>query len=145
MSHPAIQEADVRHEGPPHPTTSFLPGVWRRRDEWYDYKANPRSRVQVLATVDEGTYQGGRMGSDHPITWCHEFGGGRSWYTGMGHTAETYADPLFMRMIAEAIVWVAPKPGTTSEHQAALGGASPVPRGGLLGSCGVHCSRGSSF
>jgi type 1 glutamine amidotransferase len=50
----------------------------------------------VLATVDESTYSGGGMGVDHPIAWCHAFDGGRSWYTAMGHPAESYADPSFL-------------------------------------------------
>jgi type 1 glutamine amidotransferase len=35
------------------------------------------------------------MGDDHPIAWCQTIDGGRSWYTGLGHTAESCADPLF--------------------------------------------------
>jgi len=45
------------------------------------------------------------MGADHPIMWSHEFEGGRSWYTGMGHTQESYQDPLFLKMLAEGIEW----------------------------------------
>ena len=49
----------------------------------------------VLATLDETTYSGGAMGADHPIAWCQEIDGGRSWYTAMGHTKESYDEPLF--------------------------------------------------
>ncbi|MGI8922912.1 MAG: ThuA domain-containing protein [Fimbriimonadales bacterium] len=104
-SHPPTQEAVVRIEDRRHASTSFLPKEWKRIDEWYDFKANPRPRVRVLATVDESTYDGGKMGVDHPIMWCHEFDGGRSWYTAMGHTNESYGDPLFRRMLGEGIVW----------------------------------------
>jgi hypothetical protein len=34
------------------------------------------------------------MGADHPIAWCQQIDRGRSWYTAMGHTAESYAEPL---------------------------------------------------
>lgn len=105
MSHPAVQAADVKVEDREHPSTSFLPPVWRRTDEWYDFRENPRSNVRVLATVDESTYQGGRMGADHPIAWCHEFDGGRSWYTAGGHTKESYSEALFLRHILEGIRW----------------------------------------
>lgn len=106
-SHPAIQKARVIVEDFEHPTVRFLPRVWEREDEWYDYRENPRSHAKVLATVDEKSYRGGTMGEDHPIVWCREFEGGRSWYTGMGHTEESYQDELFLRIIAEAIKWVA--------------------------------------
>jgi cytochrome c len=94
-SHPEIQSAVVRVADPGHPSTKDLPRFWRRTDEWYNFRGNPRGAVHVLATLDEATYSGGTMGADHPVTWCQSVGGGRSWYTAMGHTAESYAEPLF--------------------------------------------------
>ena len=57
----------------------------------------------MLATVDEATYNGGKMGADHPITWCRKVGKGRMWYTAMGHTPESFAEPLFRRQILNGI------------------------------------------
>jgi cytochrome c len=94
-SHPAIQRARILIENPNHPSTKGLPAVWERTDEWYNFRSNPRGAAHVLATLDESTYSGGAMGADHPIAWCQEIDGGRSWYTAMGHTAESYAEPLF--------------------------------------------------
>ena len=94
-SHPQIQRATVHIANPDHPSMKGLPLLWERTDEWYNFRINPRGTVQVLATLDEATYSGGAMGADHPIAWCHEMEGGRSWYTGMGHTQESYAEPLF--------------------------------------------------
>jgi cytochrome c len=94
-SHPQIQRATVRIAYPNHPSTKGLPGKWERTDEWYNFRANPEGTVHVLATLDESTYSGGTMGTDHPIAWCQTMDGGRSWYTAMGHTKESYADPLF--------------------------------------------------
>lgn len=68
---------------------------WPITDELYNYRANPRGQVQVIATVDEREYDGGTMGTDHPIAWCHAFDGGRSWYSGLGHDAAIYADRHF--------------------------------------------------
>jgi cytochrome c len=94
-SHPQIQHATVHVAAPDHPSMKGLPVAWERTDEWYNFRSNPRGAVQVLATVDETTYSGGAMGADHPIAWCQEVDGGRSWYTAMGHTKESYAEPLF--------------------------------------------------
>ena len=94
-SHPQIQRATVHIANPDHPSTKGLPALWERTDEWYNFRSNPRGAVQVLATLDEATYPGGAMGADHPIVWCQEVDGGRSWYTAMGHTNESYADALF--------------------------------------------------
>ncbi|MBQ1048836.1 ThuA domain-containing protein [Micromonospora sp. C51] len=96
-SHPANQQATVKVEDPAHPSTAHLPGRWSRFDEWYNYRTNPRGSVHVLATLDETSYNAGSgaMGHDHPIAWCQDYDGGRAWYTGGGHTDESYAEPEF--------------------------------------------------
>jgi type 1 glutamine amidotransferase len=107
-NHPAIQPAEIDVEDHSHPSTSFLPDVWRRTDEWYNFRTNPRDiGVTVLATLDESTYSGGQMGDDHPIMWYHEFDGGRSWYTAMGHTRESYYEPLFRECLLGGIMYAA--------------------------------------
>jgi type 1 glutamine amidotransferase len=85
--------------------TRSLPAAWRRADEWYAFDANPRPRVRVLATVDERSYAAGdsAMGRDHPIAWCRREGRGRSVYTAMGHTTESYAEPLFRKHLLGSI------------------------------------------
>jgi type 1 glutamine amidotransferase len=105
LTHPAQQDAVIKIDDPTHPSTKDLPNPWRRKDEWYDYRTNPRSTVHVLASLDPSSYTGSKMPDDHPIMWCHEFEGGRSWYTGMGHTQESYKDPVFLKMLAEGIEW----------------------------------------
>ncbi|GAA1377216.1 ThuA domain-containing protein [Catellatospora chokoriensis] len=101
-SHPAIQNAQVRVEAPVNASTAHLPTTWTRSDEWYNYRTNPRSAVRVLMNLNEGSYTGGNMG-DHPITWCANYGGGRAWYTGLGHTEASYTDSNFTRMLLGGI------------------------------------------
>jgi type 1 glutamine amidotransferase len=101
--HPAIQQATVRIEDPAHPSTTGLPTAWVRTDEWYDFQTNPRPNVHVLTTLDESTYSGGTMGADHPNTWCHNFDGGRAWYTGMGHTIQSFSEPNFLHLLLGGI------------------------------------------
>ena len=55
--------------------------------------------------LDESTYTGGTMGHDHPIAWCHEYDGGRAWYTGGGHTSESFAEPAFRAHLLGGIEW----------------------------------------
>ncbi|MGC4750222.1 ThuA domain-containing protein [Micromonospora sp. DT201] len=98
-SHPAIQTATVKIEDRTNPSTAHLGTTWVRSDEWYNYRTNPRSSARVLASLDESSYSGGNMSGDHPITWCKAYGGGRAWYTGLGHTEASYTDPNFTRML----------------------------------------------
>ncbi len=107
-NHPPIQEAVVRVMDRTHPSTQELPEAWTRTDEWYNFRENPRAKgVQVLAVLDEATYEGGEMGEDHPISWYHLYDGGRAWYTAMGHTKESYAEPLFRQHLLGGILWAA--------------------------------------
>ncbi|WP_432050656.1 ThuA domain-containing protein [Verrucosispora sp. NA02020] len=106
-SHPADQTATVKVADRVHPSTANLPQRWTRLDEWYNYRTNPRGDVHVLATLDESTYTGGSMGADHPISWCHTYSGGRAWYTGMGHTDASYAEPDFRRHLLGGILGAA--------------------------------------
>jgi type 1 glutamine amidotransferase len=108
-NHPAVQTATVRVENRGHPSTVALPRTWARTDEWYGFTRNPRGSVRVLATLDESSYVPGpgAMGVDHPIAWSHAFEGGRAWYTGGGHTDESYGEPLFRRHLLHGIRWAA--------------------------------------
>ena len=106
-THPAVQPATIRVTDRRHPSTRRLPRRWQRTDEWYDFRAQPRRGVRVLALLDESTYSGGSMGARHPIAWCRRFDGGRSWYTALGHTAESYAEPLFRAHLLGGIRWAA--------------------------------------
>ena len=109
LNHPAQQTATMRVESPAHPSTEMLPTEWVRFDEWYNFTTNPREDVHVLITLDESTYSpgSGAMGADHPIAWCQNFEGGRSWYEGAGHTDASWADPLFLEHILAGIEWTA--------------------------------------
>ena len=109
VNHPAQQTATMRVEDPTHPSTEHLPLEWVRFDEWYNFTTNPRDDVRVLLTLDESTYSGGRMGADHPIAWCHNFEGGRSWYEGAGHVDASYSDPVFLEHLKGGIEWTAGK------------------------------------
>jgi type 1 glutamine amidotransferase len=105
--HPPVRRATVRPAPGAAALAGRLPARWERTDEWYDFAANPRGRVRVLATVDESTYAGGGMGADHPIAWCHEYDGGRAWYSAMGHTGESFEEPRFLAHLLAGIRYAA--------------------------------------
>jgi hypothetical protein len=111
--HPSIQSATVQVLDASHPSTRPLPERWTRTDEWYNFQAAPAPSVTILAEVDESTYEGGTMGSSHPLVWAHEFDGGRAWYTAMGHTSASYTDPLFRQHLWGGILWAAGQESVT--------------------------------
>ncbi len=100
--HPEQQEGIVKVADNKNSSTSHLPAQWKIMDEWYNFKSI-QPDIHVLLTVDESTYKGGTNGSFHPIAWYHEFEGGRSFYTAIGHRNEEYLDPLFLKHILAGI------------------------------------------
>lgn len=78
-----------------HWATKGMPNEFEREDEFYSFK-NISPNINVVLTIDENSYQGGSNPDYHPMSWYQEFDGGRSFYTAMGHTDETYSDPLFL-------------------------------------------------
>ena len=119
LSHPpGTPEADVIVEDTDDHTTEGLPApIWHRTDEWYnyqrvDFETNPgdysprNSGVHVLLKLDESTYDeqdGNATDDDHPISWCQRYDGGRSWYTGMGHTAASFSEADYLEHILGGI------------------------------------------
>lgn len=97
-SHPQNQDATIKVEDLEHASTEHLPPRWERHDEWYNFRSNPRDEVHVLASLDESSYDAGTgaMGAEHPIAWCQAYDGGRSWYTGGGHTDASFSEPEFL-------------------------------------------------
>ena len=94
-NHSSVVPANVLIEDTSNPSTAGLPARWQRTDEWYNYTGTPRGCAHVLAVVDETTYGGGLVGKDHPVSWTRRVGQGRMWYTAMGHTESSFAEPLF--------------------------------------------------
>jgi cytochrome c len=103
----ALAEATIKVADRVHEASKSLPQYWTRTDRWYNFADNVRGESHVLATVDESTYSGGTNGFDHPIAWCKDYQGGRSFYTAGGNTAASFSEPAFRAHLAGAIAWTA--------------------------------------
>src|SRR5262249_34345230 len=71
-------------------------------DEWYKFRAHPAADVRILEAWEEGDATGA-----HPAVWCHEFDGGRAWYTAMGHTQASYQEQPFLESLYQGLMWAA--------------------------------------
>ena len=94
-----------------HPSTRDLPLLWNRSDLWYTWQTRPTGTVHTVAryraptaAAGDGTTTGG---TDHPISWCRDYQGGRSFYTGMGRTETAYAEDNFQKHLLGALEWTA--------------------------------------
>lgn len=45
--------------------------------------------------------------TEYDWPWYREFDGGRTWYTGGGHTGESYGEPAFREHLLGGILWAA--------------------------------------
>lgn len=113
---PQFQEARVVIEDRGHPATRALPETWTHEEEWYSWAKSAREGpFNVLVSVDESTYQPRAkllgmdqdltMG-DHPVMWWRCIGGGRAFYTALGHQESAYASPEYQGVLEGALDWV---------------------------------------
>jgi glucose/arabinose dehydrogenase/type 1 glutamine amidotransferase/cytochrome c551/c552 len=104
-SHPRTQDAKFIIKDKNFAATEFFTDtIWQRRDELYNFK-NLNPDVHVLVTVDESSYEGGSNGSHHPMSWYHEYDGGRAFYTELGHTEESYTEENYLKHLLGGINW----------------------------------------
>jgi len=99
---PGVHKATIHITDKNFPATSMLGDTWEHTDEWYNFK-NLNKDVKVLMNLDEATYKGGAMGKDHPVSWYHDFDGGRAFYTALGHTVASYTEDKFLQHILGGI------------------------------------------
>ncbi|MDQ6871826.1 MAG: ThuA domain-containing protein [Gemmatimonadota bacterium] len=95
-NNPNVRKGTFRVLDKTHLSTVGLPDRWDREDEFYNFKSIDPT-IHVLVDIDEKSYEGGTNGDNHPMSWYHDFDGGRAWYTNMGHTEATFSEPLFLQ------------------------------------------------
>ena len=94
VRHPPISEELIFVVDDAHPATKCLPAKWKCTDEWYVYDRVPKQATMLLQV------------NDHPIAWCSEIENGRAFYTGRGHTKESYKETLFREHLSGALLWL---------------------------------------
>ncbi len=89
-----------------HISTNFMPDSFEHKDEFYSFK-DFNTDVKVLLTVDENSYKEGTMGDFHPMSWYHEYDGGRSFYTNWGHPDESFSEEIVLKHLWGGLQWAA--------------------------------------
>ena len=102
-----------------HPTVKGHGIQFVYKADWtnHDRSVTGLPGYKILLRVDESTYEpvrelfqnrGGKaMGEDHPIAWLHTNGGGRFFYTELGHDVRSLETEFGRQHIVEAIRWAA--------------------------------------
>jgi len=93
-----------------HPATAKLPKTITRNDEWYYYK-DLDPTLHVLITVDPKSIgdNGEADANPNALVWYHDFGGGRVFYSGLGHAPDNYKEPYIVDLLAGALKYAVGK------------------------------------
>jgi cytochrome c len=109
-SDPGVRSGRLLVATASHPATNGLPATWVRSDEWYDFR-DVQGGLTSLLDIDETSYKTAAerpAPQPRPISWIRRFEGGRSFYTALGHTAESWSEPLFLSHVWGGILAVLP-------------------------------------
>ena len=114
--HPVIQTAKLKVLDRKFPGLEFMPDTQLWTDEWYEFGAEKTTGLNYIISVDEASYNakvqwgqriGNGMGDLHPIAWYHNYDGGRSFYTALGHLPAKFSDKGFLEHLYGGIYWAA--------------------------------------
>ncbi len=108
-NHPEPCEGLLIREDDTHAVSRHYPSRMYWKDEWYNF-TDVQPGSHVLLSVDEASYNGGEHGRRHPVAWTREFGGGRVFYTALGHFSHHFTDALFVRHLEEGIKYAMGEP-----------------------------------
>ena len=111
--HPTLQSFEIKVIDTTHPATNMLGNTWKWEDECY-YLDHLNPDIHVLLAADlrtvedenQAEYPGEIFGNYFPLSWCHQFDGGREFYTALGHKIEYYSNPEYRAHLAGGIGWV---------------------------------------
>jgi len=109
-----FQRATINVTEPDDPLMAGIPGTWTWTDELYSFDRVPSGNdARILATLDERSYRMPpelAMGAVHPIIWTRGLGSGRIFFSALGHKPEAYDDPVYRRLLTNAIRWAGKMP-----------------------------------
>lgn len=114
-NNPNVRNAVIMVSDENHPALNGLPQRWERADEWYNYRSF-NENLHVLLKLDTDSYEGSDHPGNHPIAWYREYDGGRSFYTGLGHTEESFSDTLFLNHLMGGILYALGEDGPVGNN-----------------------------
>ena len=117
--HAKFQKFSVKVIDPSHPSVQGLPKVWEKEDECYfakelypGTKAILAHDITTLNTSDTAQRNlilkhAGLFSELYPAAWTHDFDGGHTWFTALGHHEKDYDDPVYIQHIFQGISFIA--------------------------------------
>lgn len=118
LRHPPFQKFTVHVLDKKHSAVKNLSSEWETNDECYFFKEiNPSVKVLLVSDIsaikEQDTVKNVKpdvFGNRYPAAWCHEFDGGRVFYTALGHSKDDYSNETYLSHILQGLRWVVDKP-----------------------------------
>ena len=116
--HAKFQKFTIKNMDPNHPSMEGVPLKWEREDECYFGKelypgvkvlmAHELSSLQPdqKETIDKNA---GSYANYYPAVWYQDFEGGHVWITTLGHSKESYAEPVYQNHLLQGLRYMASK------------------------------------
>jgi type 1 glutamine amidotransferase len=114
--HPTVQTAKMQVLDSKFPGLQGFENGKLWTEEWYEFSAAKTTGLHDILAVDETTYnakvewgakKGQGMGKVHPISWYHDYDGGRSFYTALGHIPTNFSNEAFLNHLYAGILYAA--------------------------------------
>lgn len=114
--HAKFQQFSIKNMEPSHPSMQGMPAVWQREDECYfgkelypGIKVLMAHDLQSLQTADTALLNknAGSFANFYPAVWWQNFEGGNIWVTTLGHSKESYQEPVYINHLLQGIKFIA--------------------------------------
>ncbi|KAI9634093.1 putative glycosyl-hydrolase [Dioszegia hungarica] len=106
--HPDLQPATFLRVNKTHPATANVPDEWRFTEEVYNFRSDPRNNgAQLLLSVNESSYTTWFIESPQSAQPLNSGApkAGRSFYTSLGHSNETWRNATFQSHVLGGLTW----------------------------------------
>lgn len=108
--HPWHQKIKLKVEDPKHPAAAGFQSGDEIADEIYQFRDSPYSRdkLHIILSVENSSVdvaKGKRKDKDYAVSWCQDYGQGRSFYTSLGHRKEVWKDERFQKHLFGGLKW----------------------------------------
>ena len=114
--HANFQKFSIKKLDNTHPSMQGVPAIWEREDECYFGKElYPGIKVLMAhqlsslnpSQTDLIQKNAGSYANYFPAVWYQQFDGGNIWVTALGHSKESYQDPVYKNHFLQGIRFIA--------------------------------------
>lgn len=116
--HAKFQAFTVRAMDTEHPSMQGVPLEWKRSDELYFgkelYPVTHILMAHQISSLDQADKakikeHAGAYAEYYPAVWYNHFQGGHVWVSTLGHSKETYLDPVYRNHLLQGLRFIASK------------------------------------